>query len=123
MRKCINLYLKSNPILYWKSVPTSNTVKMPRENQNLNTRKRSPLNTKDFTTQYSTSSNFKSEAIDQFIDNLVEGKETELSYDGPPFLIQQCSNQEFESKQLPPVEFRHFNGNPIYWHEFIENFC
>ena len=83
MRKCANFYLKSNPILDGKSLPIPKTVKMPRENQNLNTRKSSPLNTKDFATQYSTSSSFKSETI----DNFVEGKEIGLSYDGPPFSI------------------------------------
>ena len=85
IRKGANLYLKSNPILDRKSVPTPKTVKTPGENQNLNTCKSSPLNTQDVITQNSTTSSFKRETIDQFIDNLVEGKETELLYDGPPF--------------------------------------
>ena len=75
IRKGANLYLKSNPTLDRKAVPTPKTVKTPRENQNQNTRKISPLNTQDFATQHSTSSSFKSETIGQFIDNLVEGKE------------------------------------------------
>ena len=86
---------------------------MPRENQNLNTRKSSLLNNQDFATKYSLSSCFKSETIDQFIDNLIEGKEAELSYDGLPFSIQQCLNQEFESKQVVPIDLRRFYGNPI----------
>ena len=92
MRKCANFDLKSNPILDRKSVRTPKTVKIHREIQNPSTHKSSPLNTQDFATQYSTSSSFKSETVDQFIDNLLEGKETELSYDGPPFSIQQCLN-------------------------------
>ena len=122
MRKSANFYLKSNSILDRKSVPTPKTVKVPREIQNLNTRKSSPLNTQDFTTQYFTLSSFKSETVDQVIDNLIEEKETELSYDRPPFSIQHCLNQEFKSKQLPPMKLRFFNGNPNYWLEFIENF-
>lgn len=86
--KGANFYLKSNSILDWKSVPTPGTIKTPRENQNLNTHKSSPLNAQDITTQYFTSSIFKSETIEQFIDNFVEGKETELSHDVPPFSVQ-----------------------------------
>ena len=125
MRKGANLYLKYNATLDRKSVPTSKTVKTPRDNQNISTCKSSPINTQDSLTQYSTSSSFKRETIDQFIDDLIEGRETELSYDGPPFSIHQCLNQKLESKQLPPIELRGFNGNPIYWPEFIENikFC
>ena len=106
IRKGANLYLKSNPILDRKAVPTPKTVKSLRENQKLNTRENTPLNTQDFTVQYSTSPSFKYETVDQFIDDLVERKETELPYDGPPFSIQQCLNQEFESKQLPLIEHR-----------------
>ena len=86
--KGANLYLKSNSILDWKFVPAPGTVKTPRENQNLNTHKSSPLNAQDITTKYSTSSIFKSETNEQFIDNFVEGKKTELSYDVPPFSVQ-----------------------------------
>ena len=122
MRKGANLYLKYYATLDRKSVPTSKSVKTPGDNQNLSTCKSSPINTHDSLTQYSTPSSFKRETIDQFIDDLIEGKETKLSYDGPPFSIHQCLNQELESKQLPPIELRSFTGNPIYWPEFIENF-
>ena len=50
IRKGANLYLKSNPILDRKSVPTPKTVKTPGENQNLNICKSSTLNTQDVAT-------------------------------------------------------------------------
>ena len=81
-----------------KSVPSPKTVKTLRENQNLNTRKSSPPNTQEFATQSFTSSSFRSEIVDQFMDNLAEGKETQLLYAGPHFTTQ-CLNQEFKFKK------------------------
>ena len=60
---------------------------------------------------------------DSFINDLVEGEE---SYNYP---ISQISvsptlalQQEFESRNLPPVSIIRFDGNPSRWPEFIENF-
>ena len=62
-------------------------------------------------------------SLDSFIDDLVEGEE---SYNNPisqitvsPTLALQ---QEFESRNLPPIPFIKFDGNPSRWPEFIENF-
>ena len=62
-------------------------------------------------------------SLDSFIDDLVEGEE---SYNHP---ISQISvsptlalQQEFESRNLPPIPLIRFDGNPSRWPEFIENF-
>ena len=34
----------------------------------------------------------------------------------------QVLQQEFESRNLPPIELKRFNGDPEQWPEFIENF-
>ena len=36
--------------------------------------------------------------------------------------MQQVLQREFESQNLPPIELKHFDGNPELWPEFIENF-
>ena len=36
--------------------------------------------------------------------------------------VHEVLRQEFDSKHLPPIELRHFDGNPAYWPEFIESF-
>ena len=36
--------------------------------------------------------------------------------------VHEVLRQEFDSKHLPPIELRHFDGNPGYWPEFTESF-
>ena len=36
--------------------------------------------------------------------------------------VHEVLRQELDSKHLPPIELRHFDGNPAYWPEFIESF-
>ena len=69
----------------------------------------------------SYSDNMK-ETIDKFIGDLVEGKETVLGSKTDSLTVHEVLRQEFDSKPLPPIELRHFDGNPAYWHEFIESF-
>jgi len=63
------------------------------------------------------------EALDEFIDHLVEGQETELI---GPEQAQLSSlhviRHEFESRSLPTIELTKFNGDSCQWPEFITNF-
>ena len=36
--------------------------------------------------------------------------------------MKQVLQREFESRNLPPIELKRFDGNPELWPEFIENF-
>ena len=36
--------------------------------------------------------------------------------------VRNVLRQEFDSKFLPPIELRHFDGNPGYWPKFIDSF-
>ena len=64
----------------------------------------------------------KRESIDEFIDKLIEGEETIITTSINVLNAQDVLRQEFESKDLPPVELRRFDGNPAHWPEFIESF-
>ena len=79
--------------------------------------------TKNKSTQNSESfSDNMKETIDKFIDDLVEGEETVLGSKTDSLTVHKVLIQEFDSKHLPPIELRHFDGNPAYWPEFIESF-
>ena len=52
------------------------------------------------------------ETIDKFIDDLVEGGETLLGSKTNSLTIHEVLRQEFDSKHLPLIELRHFDGNP-----------
>ena len=54
--------------------------------------------------------------VDSFIDELVEFKEIVISR------FQQVLQRELESRNLPPIELRRFDGKTELWPEFIENF-
>ena len=74
-----------------------------------------------------TSSNNRSnplaEPINEFIDKLVEGEETELSINNLANLtVMNALHQELKSQQLPPIELMTFDGNPSQWPEFIADF-
>ena len=62
------------------------------------------------------------ETVDKFVDDLVEGEETVLGSKIDSLTVYEVLRQEFDSKNLPPIELRHFDGNPAYWPEFIESF-
>ena len=60
--------------------------------------------------------------MDSFIDELVEFEETVTSKGNDFLSAKQVLQHEFESRSLPPIELKCFNGNPQLWPEFIENF-
>ena len=62
-------------------------------------------------------------SIDIFIDELVEGEES-LIMSQPRMQVNPtlALQQEFESRNLPPIPLIRFDGNPSKWPEFIENF-
>ena len=61
-------------------------------------------------------------SLDRFIDDLVEGEESYnhliLQISVSPTLALQ---QEFESRNLPPIPLLRFDDNPSRWPEFTEN--
>ena len=64
----------------------------------------------------------KIEPFDAFIDDLIEGQETNLRKTTSFVVLQFSLKQEYETRTLPPIELRQFSGNPVDWPEFIENF-
>ena len=38
------------------------------------------------------------------------------------FTPQEAIKQEFELRNLPPVDLLRFDGNPVHWPKFIDNF-
>ena len=60
--------------------------------------------------------------VESFIDNLVEGKETLIPYVTQCFTPQGAIKPELELRNLPPVDLLRFDGNLVYWPEFIDNF-
>ena len=59
--------------------------------------------------------------MDKFIDDLVEGIETYLPKSKLNLSIRLALEQQYECRQLPPIELRRFGGNPSEWPEFISN--
>ena len=62
------------------------------------------------------------ESPDEFIDHLVEGEETNLGIKTSSVNLHFALKQDYETRNLPPIELRRFSGNPCEWPEFIENF-
>ena len=62
------------------------------------------------------------EVADKFIYDLTEGVETKLQVSRHPVDVNFAIQQEYESRQLPPMVLRHFHGNPAEWPQFISNF-
>ena len=62
------------------------------------------------------------EPVDKFIDDLVEGTETPPPQSNLHLNIGLALKQEYECRQLPPIELRRFGGSPSEWPEFISNF-
>ena len=51
------------------------------------------------------------EVVYKFIDGLTEGVETKLPVSRHPVDVSFAIQQEYESRQLPPMILRHFRGN------------
>ena len=62
------------------------------------------------------------ESSDEFTDHLVEGEETNLGIKTSSVNLHFALKQDYETRNLPPIELRRFSGNPCEWPEFIENF-
>ena len=62
--------------------------------------------------------------IDSYIDDLIEGKETNFSSKPSEFVLEAelAIQRDLESRNLPPVPLCHFNGNFSHWPEFIDCF-
>ena len=62
--------------------------------------------------------------IDSFIDDLIEGQETNFSSKPSEFVLEAklAIQQYFESRNLPPILLCCFDGNSSNWPEFIECF-
>ena len=60
--------------------------------------------------------------IDDFIDRLVEGKETVLPERDPVILASMLLQLKYKSKCLPVMELFRFDGDPRKWPDFIQNF-
>ena len=60
--------------------------------------------------------------IDDFIDRLVEGKETVLPERDSVISASMLLQLEYESKCLPVIELFRFDGDPCKWPDFIQNF-
>ena len=74
-------------------------------------------------TKFDHNEKAKTEPVDQFIDLLIEGKETILPRENSVTLTSaNAVQQEIESRHLPPVDLKTFSGDPSQWSEFIENF-
>ena len=62
-------------------------------------------------------------AIDAFIDELIEGKETVVAADSQTDdSIRIILQKDIESRSLPPIDILRFDGDPSKWPEFIDNF-
>ena len=63
------------------------------------------------------------EPVDQFIDYLIEGKETVIGGKEETNLnLIKTLHQELETRNLPMVNLVSFDGNPCNWPEFIADF-
>ena len=60
------------------------------------------------------------EPCDAFIDKLVEYKETDIPIDNT--MASRVIQVECESRHLPPIDLKRFNGSSLQWPEFIQNF-
>ena len=64
-----------------------------------------------------------SQPIGSFTDLLIEGEETVLSaVTSENITVAADLQQELETRHLPPIDLIPFDGNPLNWPEFIQNF-
>ena len=60
---------------------------------------------------------------DSFIELLTEREETVLSaVTSENITVAEALQQELETRHLPPIDLIPFDGNPLKWPEFIQNF-
>ena len=60
---------------------------------------------------------------DSFIELLIEREETVLSaVTSENITVAAALQQELETRHLPPIDLIPFDGNPLKWPEFIQNF-
>ena len=64
----------------------------------------------------------KRDPIDKFIDDLIEGEETSIRIETRSMDMQLALKQEYEARHVPAMELIRFNGNPVLWSVFIDNF-
>ena len=80
----------------------------------------------NFSENDNTSRNYNKphfQPIDSFTDLLIEGKETVLSaVTSENITVAAALQQELETRHLPPIYLIPFDGNPLNWPEFIQNF-
>jgi len=60
------------------------------------------------------------EPCDAFIDQLIEYEETYIPIN--PLVANRAIQIECESRHLPPINLKRFDGNSLHWPEFIQNF-
>jgi len=66
--------------------------------------------------------NNHSNAIDKFIDELEIGNEVKLPSNETSISVAAAVQQDLESRYLPKIPLKTFDGDSKYWPEFISNF-
>ena len=64
----------------------------------------------------------KKDPINKFIDDLIKGEEISIKIETRSINMQLALNQECEVRHLRAMDLMCFNGNPMFWPEFIDNF-
>ena len=59
------------------------------------------------------------EPIHAFIDNLIEGKESIIQDKNEVFPTSLLLQREFETRDLPAINFMRFDGDSKQWPNFI----
>ena len=62
------------------------------------------------------------ELIHKFVDELIERKETKLRSSELPSSLHFTIQQEYESRNLPPIDLHRFDGVATKWLQLIEDF-
>ena len=104
--------------------PTSKQSAINQQDQTLPNSSNKPLQ-QPYTLNYSdTSQNSfpKGDPIGKFIDDLIKDEETSITIETRSMDMQLALKQEYEARHLPAMELIRFNGNPVLWPEFIDNF-
>ena len=101
------------------------TENIPYISTSLNTLSRNLIQD-NFSENNNTSRNSNkphSQPTDSFIDLLIEGEETVLSaVTSENVTVATALQQDLETRHLSPINLIPFDGNPLNWPEFIQNF-